>query len=182
MCVFIISTFVNFTFCKSYGSTRYDIDFDFIAAFDLERMADSAIANQLFDAAVVFLEKLVKKSEEEINIGILRMDNLFHHKVELQKYRVHLNATKKEHDYWLDKRGQYGIERRCNQYPFDPVLRKKKKFKKGYNATLINSRRLVKYFNMAINEKGNTTKMDEYQISTQLQVDKLCRGGQLRVM
>ena len=35
---------------------------------------------------------------------------------------------------------------------------------------------------MEINENRNSEKMDEYQISTQLQVDKLCRGGQLRVI
>ena len=148
----------------------------------MERISYSGINHQLYDAAVEFLEKLVTKSREEIKLGFKSMDHLFGHKVQLQHYKVHLNTTKKVHDDFLDKRGQYSRQRRCNQYPFDPVLRKKKKFKKGYNATLINSRRLVKYFNMAINEKGNTTKMDEYQISTQLQVDKLCRGGQLRVM
>ena len=148
----------------------------------MERISYSGINHQLYDAAVEFLEKLVKKSEEEINIGITGIDHLFGYKVQLQHYKIHLNTTKKVHDDFLDKRGQYSRQRRCNQYPFDPVMRKKKKFKKGYNATVINSRRLVKYFNMAINKNGENEKMDEYQISTQLQVDKLCRGGQLRVM
>ena len=110
------------------------------------------------------------------------MNHLFGHKVELQHYIKRLNTTKKIHDDRLDKRGQYSRERRCHQYPFDPMLRKKKKFQKGYNATLINTRSAVKYFTMEMNKNRNTKKMDEYEISTQLQVDKLCRGGQLRVI
>ena len=30
--------------------------------------------------------------------------------------------------------------------------------------------------------KGQSEKMDEYEINTQIQVDKLCRGGQMRVI
>ena len=142
-------------------------------------MAGSAIENELFDAAVEFLEQLVKKAEQEINFGITSMDDLFHHKVELQNYKIHLNTTKKIHDDWLDKRGQYGIERRCNQYPFDSRLKKKKKFRKNYNAPIINSRKEIKRYATLI---GRSDKIDKYHISTQLQVDKLCRGSQLQVI
>ena len=160
-------------------SIRISIEFDLIVAFDLERMADSAFENLLFDAAVKFLEELVKKSEDEINSGILKMDNLFNHKVDLQKYRMHLNTTKKVHDDWLDKRGQYGIKRRCNKYPFDSRLRKKKKFRKNHNAPVINSRKEIERYATL---KGQADRNVEYQIATQLQVDKLCRGSQLRVI
>ena len=112
-------------------------------------------------------------------MGITTIDHLFQHKVDDQKYKIHLNTTKKVHDDRLDKRGQFSRQRRCNQYPFDPELRKKKKFKKGYNATIITSRGLVKQY-MSI--KGQGPETDEFMISTQLQVDKLCRGGQLRVI
>ena len=142
-------------------------------------MAGSAIENELFDAAVEFLEELVKTSEQEINLGISSVNDLFHHKVELQKYRINLKTTKKVHDGWLDKRGQYGIERRCNQYPFDSRLRKKKKFRKNYNAPVINSRKEIKRYATLIERSD---KIDEYHISTQLQVDKLCRGSQLQVI
>ena len=151
-----------------------------ISAFDLERIAYEGINNELFDAAVEFLEQLVRKSEEEKKLGIETIDHLFQHKVDVHKYKIHLSTTKKVHDDRLDKRGQFSRQRRCNQYPFDPELRKKKKFKKGYNATLITSRGLVKQYMHSAKVQGPVA--DEFMISTQLQVDKLCRGGQLRVI
>ena len=151
-----------------------------ISAFDLERIAYEGIKNELFDAAVEFLEQLVRKSEEEKKLGIETIDHLFQHKVDVHKYKIHLSTTKKVHDDRLDKRGQFSRQRRCNQYPFDPELRKKKKFKKGYNATLITSRGLVKQYMHSAKVQGPVA--DEFMISTQLQVDKLCRGGQLRVI
>jgi len=146
-------------------------------SFDLERIAYQGINHQLYDAAVEFLEKLVEKSDEEKKLGIKTIDHLFNHKVDSQKYKTHLSTTKKVHDDRLDKRGQFSRNRRCNQYPFDPELRKKKKFKKGYNATLIDTRSKAKSY---MGLKGQSEKMDEYEINTQIQVDKLCRGGQMR--
>ena len=145
----------------------------------MERIAYQGINHQLYDAAVEFLEKLVEKSDEERKLGIKSIDHLFNHKVDSQKYKTHLITTKKVHDDRLDKRGQFSRNRRCNQYPFDPELRKKKKFKKGYNATLIDTRSKAKSY---MGLKGQSEKMDEYEINTQIQVDKLCRGGQMRVI
>ena len=82
------------------------------------------------------------------------------------------------HDNRLDNKGQFGLLRRCNQYPFDPKLRKKKKFRQEYNATVILDRKTLNYF---FHPKRHETKGTERRISTQLQVDKLCRGTQLRV-
>ena len=144
-----------------------------ISAFDLERMAYQGIKNKLYDAAVEFLEKLVEKAEKERKLGITSIDYLFNHKVDDQTYKTHLKVTKKIHDDLLDRKGQFSIQRRCNQYPFDPELRKKKKFKRGYNATSILTRKAMSSF---------SDDPEKYRISTQLQVDKLCRGGQLRVI
>ena len=145
-----------------------------ISAFDLERIAYQGINNKLFDAAVEFLEKLVEKAEKEKKMGITSIDFLFKHKVDDQAYKTHMKVIKKIHDDMLDRQGQFSINRRCNQYPFDPELRKKKKFKRGYNATIILTRKAMRSL--------KSDNPEKYQISTQLQVDKLCRGGQLRVI
>ena len=137
-------------------------------------MAYQGINNKLFDAAVEFLEKLIEKAEKERKVGITSIDYLFNHKVDDQAYKTHLKVTKKVHDDMLDKKGQFSNHRRCNQYPFDPELRKKKKFKRGYNATSILTRKAIRSL--------RSDNPEKYQISTQLQVDKLCRGGQLRVI
>jgi len=141
-------------------------------SFDLERMAYQGINNKLFDAAVEFLEKLIEKAGKERKVGITSIDYLFNHKVDDQAYKTHLKVTKKVHDDMLDKKGQFSNHRRCNQYPFDPELRKKKKFKRGYNATSILTRKAIRSL--------RSDNPEKFQISTQLQVDKLCRGGQLR--
>jgi hypothetical protein len=149
-----------------------------ILAFDLTRFAYEATENELYDAAVESFEHLVKKSEQEKKSGIESIDWLFKHKVEPQKSRILLNTTKKAHDHKLDNQGQYGSQRRCNQYPFDPKLRKKKKFKKGYNPMIILDRLTTQ---KAILHETKPEKLAESKIATHLQVDKLCRGGQLRV-
>ena len=137
-----------------------------ILAFDLTRFAYGSMQNGLYDAAVESFEHLVKKSEEEKKSGIENFDHLFKHKVEPKKMKILLNTAKKAHDHKLDKQGQFGVLRRCNQYPFDPQLRKKKKFKKGYSPV----------------KKRKPKTPSEVRIATQLQVDKLCRGDQLRVI
>ena len=64
-------------------------------------------------------------------------------------------------------------------YYFHSRLRKKKKFRKNHNALVINSRKEIERYATL---KGQADRDDEYQIATQLQVDKLCRGSQLRVI
>ena len=134
--------------------------------------------HELYDAAVEGFEHLVKKSDEETKLGIKSFDLLFNHKVEPERMRILMNTTKKRRDHKLDKQGQFGGLRRCNQYPDDQKLRKKKKFRKGYNPLTLRDRATVKHRLLY----GTTPeKISEVKIATQLQVDKLCRGGQLRV-
>ena len=152
-----------------------------ILAFDLTRLAYQATENELYDAAVENFEQLVKKSEEEKKSGIESFDYLFKHKVEPERMKILLNTTKKVHDDKLDKMGQFGGIRRCNQYPFDPQLRKKKKFNNAYIPLKIRNRVTAKNaLNETKPEKLSEVKQVDYRF-TQLQVDKLCRGGQLRV-
>ena len=149
-----------------------------ILAFDLTHFAYEATKNELYDAAVENFEQLVKKSEEENKLGIESFDLLFKYKVEPERMKILLNTTKKSHDHKLDKQGQFGNMWRCNQYPYDPELRKKKKFKKAYNPEIILDRKTIKHSYLYENKPEKISKV---KIATQLQVDKLCRGGQLRV-
>ena len=151
----------------------------FQLAFDLVRMAYEGVNHELYDAAVAFFELLVVKSLEERNAGIETIGHLYNHKNEVERFQILLNSTKKAHDHKLDKRGQFDRLRRCNQYPYDPELRKKKKFQKEYNATVIRDRQTVKYF---FGAQRNDKHEEEIAISTMIQVDKLCRGNQLRVI
>ena len=148
-----------------------------ISAFDLTRMAYEATRNNLYDAAIERFEHLVKKSEEEKESGIEIFEHLYQHKVEPERNKVILNTTKKVHDHKLDKLGQFGQTRRCNQYPFDPELRKKKKFKKKFNPIILRDRATVRVRIYDTDEEQRS----QVKIATQLQVDQLCRGGQLRV-
>lgn len=134
--------------------------------------------NELYDASVDFLEHLIKKSKEEKKSGKATFDHLYHHKINPKKYKIYLNNTKKLHDSKLINEGQFGRQRRCRQYPFDPSLKKKNQFKDPNNATIVKTRELVKsYVQIKIANKYS----DEFHISTQLQVDKLCKGEQLLV-
>ena len=148
-----------------------------ILAFDLTRFAYEATNKELYDAAVESFEHLVKKAEEEKKSGIESFEHLFKYKVEPERMKILLNTTKKAHDHKLDKQGQFGTLRRCNQYPYDLQLRKKKKFKKGYNPLIIRDRITTKQHTY----ETKPEKRSLGKIATQLQVDKLCRGGQLRV-
>ena len=58
-------------------------------------------------------------------------------------------------------------------------LRKKKKYRKGYSYPKIVDRATQLYYDTAAVK--NETAKREMKISTGLQVDTLCRGGQLRV-
>ena len=147
-------------------------------AFDLVRLAFMGINEHLYDAAIAFFDVLIPKSIQEKASGIETIDHLFGHKVDPEHYMILLNTTKKVHDHKLDKKGQFGREWRCNQYPYDPELQKKKKFENKYNATIVLNRATTKYF---MSPRRNQKDGEAMQISTQLQVDKLCRGGQLRV-
>ena len=136
------------------------------------------INEHLYDAAIAFFDVLIPKSIQEKASGIDTIDHLFGHKVDPEHYMILLNTTKKVHDHKLDKKGQFGREWRCNQYPYDPELQKKKKFENKYNATIVLDRATTEYF---MSPRRNQKDGEAMQISTQLQVDKLCRGGQLRV-
>ena len=94
----------------------------------MTRLAYEGTSNELYDASVSFFELLVEKSLEEVKLGIETISHLYDYQVEPTRYKILLNTTKKLHDDKLDKRGQFGLERRCNQFPFDPQLKKKKKF------------------------------------------------------
>ena len=143
----------------------------------MTRLAYEGNNNKLYDAATAFFELLVQKSTEEQKLGIQTISHLFDHKVEPRRNKILMDSVKKVHDHELDKHGQFGQQRRCNQYPFDEKLRKKKKFKEGYNYTKILDRKAMEIF---FDKKTQKSTID-HKISTQIQVDKLCRGTQLRV-
>ena len=136
--------------------------------------------HSMYGVSAGFFEVLVQKSIAEKTLGT-DSSHIYNYKAQPQIAKSQLMAIQKIHDHTLDKRGQFnGMQRRLNQYPFDPELRKKRKFWKELNATMILDRETLQYYDRT--SKHNETNRQTYQISTQLQVDKLCRGGQLRVM
>ena len=153
--------------------------FSLVLGFDLTRISAEASNEQLYDAATAFFEQLVKKSGEEQRLGT-DLSHLWNETFTPERAQILLNTARKIHDHKLDKQGQFGALRQCNQYPFDPKLRKKKKFRREYNYTKILDRKTQLYYD--INFRKNDTVKAIQKISTKLQVRKLCRGGHLRVI
>ena len=83
----------------------------------------------LYDAATAFCEALVQTSSEEEKLGT-DLSHLWNDTITSKRAKILLKSAQKVHDHKLDKQGQFGLLRRCNKYPFDPKLRKKKKYKK----------------------------------------------------
>ena len=100
-------------------------------------------------------------------------------KTSSQKASELVQTAHKVHDDQLVKNGQYGIQQRCNQYPFDPKIRRLKKFRSQYNVTSVLDRDRLQYF---MRKELETQTIDrDFKIATQIQADRLCRGAQLRV-
>ena len=151
---------------------------ELFVGFDLTRIMVEGSREGLYDAATAFCEALVQTSSEEEKLGT-DLSHLWNDTITPQRAKILLKSAQKVHDHKLDKQGQFGQLRRCNKYPFDPKLRKKKKYQKDYYYTKIVDRATQWYYERA--EVGNETAKKELKISTGLQVDTPCRGGQLRV-
>lgn len=71
-------------------------------------------------------------------------------------------------------------DHRCHQYPFDKKLKKKKKFKKGFKLEDPILGRELTQSTIADAEKDSNANQ-KLNFKSEVQMDSLCRGQQLRV-
>ena len=165
---------------KNIRSILFFNYFNVILAFDLHVLAVQASNNELYDASAAFFELLLRQTENEEKLGKLNYSHLWNFKITVQRAEQLVKLAYKVHDEKLIKRGQYGRKHRCNKHPFDPNVKKKKRYRDPANVTTILDRETLDYL-VLVKERKPIVDID-FQISTTMQVDKLCRGTQLRVL
>ncbi len=86
----------------------------------------------------------------------------------------------KVHDHYLNTRGMMGRLYRTHQYPYDKKLRKKKKFKKGFQLEepVLTREKLEE---AVVKSEHSTEEAQKLNFASEVQMDQLCRGNQLRV-
>jgi len=160
-------------------------------------MGKEAEAHRLFDSACDFLGlavDLAKEKEEDLSFLFDQGQNLdelekFLEQTKKVKLRVDIllmhfyndnNNYYKVHDHWLDRRGMKGRLYRTHQYPYDAKLRKKKKFRKAFKLEepILSRERTER---MQARMEADNEVYAEWNFKSEVQLDELCRGKQLRV-
>lgn len=148
-----------------------------VNSFDLSRMALEASAHGLYDASAAFLEEATKKAALEAKEKI-DLSHLFGYNLTLKELQHMTTTAKKVHDEILVKRGMKSSHHRTFQYPFDPKLKKKKKFSKVKEMEIILDR--AGWADLETKSQKDEDAKVKFIITQENQRDKLCRGQQLR--
>lgn len=142
-------------------------------------MGKEAGENGLHDSSCDMLEAAVELAEAEIAANV-DFSWLFEPVQSPEVLRKVTDTAKKVHDHHLDKRGMKSRTHRSHQYPYDKKLRKKKKFKKAFSLEepILSREKLEFYQNKAQDNDDYSAKLN---FASEVQMDELCRGKQLRV-
>ena len=139
-------------------------------------MAKQAVKHKLYYAGVVFLKRLLR-SDELKQKGFVYFKYLWNTTITSLDVKQKLASAINLHDHTLIKFGQYGVVHRCNN---KTVQKKLQEIPKTSNVSILDRRTLNKYHLRNARNDGNSTV--ELTTATTLQGDKLCNGGQIRVI
>jgi len=89
---------------------------------ELMQIGINAVNDRYYDTGVQWLQMSLEMAER-------RFKKKKEWPKELKYLRNHVKNAKQIHDHNLDNKGAIGSSWRCNKVPFDPKLRKKKKYK-----------------------------------------------------
>ena len=139
-------------------------------------MAKQAVKHKLYYAGVVFLKRLLR-SDELKQKGFVYFKYLWNTTITSSDVKQKLASAINLHDHTLIKFGQYGVVHRCNN---KTVQKKLQEIPQTSNVSILDRRTLNKYHLRNARNEGNSTV--ELTTATTLQGDKLCNGGQIRVI
>ena len=139
-------------------------------------MAKQAVKHRLYYAGVVFFKRLLR-SDELKKKGFIYFKYLWNTNITSSDVKQKLVSAINLHDHTLIKFGQYGVVHRCNNETFQKKLQE---IPQTSNVSILDRRTLNKYHLRNARNEGNST--DELTTATTIQGDKLCNGGQIRVI
>ena len=139
-------------------------------------MANQAVKHKLYYAGVVFLKRLMR-SDELKQKGYVYFKNLWNTTITSSDVKQKLASAINLHDHTLIKFGQYGVVHRCNNKTFQKKLQE---IPQTSNVSILDRRTLNRYHLRNARNEGNSK--DELTTATTIQGDKLCNGGQIRVI
>lgn len=149
-----------------------------MAAYDYYTMATQACEAGLYDACTDFYQACLEIGQEELEHNVT-LSRLFGYEFNRDNVERTLATAIKVHDHTLDHAGQRSTLHRCHKLPFDKKLRKKKKYKKATEPTLILGRPAFKEWEDKRKHDSNAGK--EFNDAIEIQRDILCRKKEIRV-
>ena len=139
-------------------------------------MAKQAVKHKLYYAGAVFFKRLLR-SDELKKKGFVHFKYLWNTTITSRDVKQKLASAINLHDHTLNTFGQYGVVHRCNNKTFQKKLQE---IPQTTNTSILDRRTLNKYHLRNARNEGNST--DELTTATTIQGDKLCNGGQIRVI
>ena len=160
-------------------------------------MASQAGKNGRYHGAVAFHELLVKQFENDLTKKVISYNHFEHNRITYLRAKYLLNVAKAAHDNAFLAEGQYGKYHKCNSRPISEKLFEKHFSEIPQNIPEILDRDTL--FSYTPNDRQERSlygrkrwvephdtlevpKLFSVYIAAQMsQIDKLCRGTQIRV-
>jgi len=164
--------------------------------FDIYTMAQEAMKSGQYHGGIVFYEILAKQCLKEGKGEIGRYSYFEELTITCKHLQLLLTKSKKEHDDILLEKGHVGKHFQCNSIPFNKKMKQLMRKRLNTNLTILDRDTLFSFMTTEREkrqelgrrrwaeeksfESANTGK--EFLASNKIQVDKLCKGVQLRVV